>query len=84
MPIVPWWGDDALVLLPLCQIDDVQRLVGRLEEIIPSMAIRQISLAAAQLVKLYPPVLLVDPGPPATPSDERTRLRPTSPTVESA
>jgi len=89
MPVVPWQGTGALVLLPLCATDESERIVGKLRKSMPTADVQLLSLTSAQLSAIDPLMLAerctpLDPsiGPPRSTqpasagNDEEVRVHP--------
>jgi dolichyl-phosphate beta-glucosyltransferase len=54
IPIIPWGDSDLLVLLPLCEVDEIQDVFLRVEKCVPDADLSQISLTPVQLQAIDP------------------------------
>jgi hypothetical protein len=62
LPVLRLPQDGALILFPLCESTDLQRLPGRLGELAPTATMRRCSVSLAELSNLAPLRLLTQGG----------------------
>ena len=70
VPIIPWRDDEVLVLLPLCDADQVEGVIKTLSKTMPSADIGLLSLNLSQLASIDP--LLVSEQSTGPASDSAT------------